>query len=363
MPQDQNTEITITKEGVEDTTVHNQNTKVLVTGATGYVGSHVVKYLNQKGYKTVGIDRNIAQRKYITDQLPETTFYEAMHGDESVDEVFSKEKPDVVMHLSASSLVGPSVTNPHKYYDNNVSGTIHLLGKCVEYGVNKFVFTSTSSVYGNGHEPPIKEDVDKKPLTSYGGSKLMIEFILTDYFKAYGLNSVTLRLFNVCGADPEHKLGEVKNAPTHLIPSVMDTALGRRDVFKIFGTKYDTRDGTAIRDYTHVWDVAKAFEMSIGFMNNNLNAGDHVFNIGASGGHSVQEVVDAMERTLGKKVPVEKHDPRDGDPECVIADVSRAKRMLGWEPEKSDIDTICQDTVKWFDTDIYKSIDIKKVVQ
>ena len=138
----------------------DQNTKVLVTGATGYVGSHVVKYLNQKGYKTVGIDRNIAQRKYITDQLPETTFYEAMHGDESVDEVFSKEKPDVVMHLSASSLVGPSVTNPHKYYDNNVSGTIHLLGKCVEYGVNKFVFTSTSSVYGNGHEPPIKEDVE-----------------------------------------------------------------------------------------------------------------------------------------------------------------------------------------------------------
>lgn len=351
------------QEGITEIMSQNQNTKVLITGVTGYVGSHVAKYLSQKGYKTVGIDRNVTERKYITDQLTDTQFYQVPHNSGALDQVFKAEKPDVVMHLSASSLVGPSVTDPHKYYENNVSGTINLLGKCVKHGIKKFVFTSTSSVYGNGHKPPIGEGVDKKPLTSYGGSKLMIEYILTDYFKAYGLNSVTLRLFNVCGADPEHKLGEVKNAPTHLIPSVMDTALGRRDVFKIFGTKYDTRDGTAIRDYTHVWDVAKAYEMSIGFMDNQLNAGDHVFNIGASGGHSVQEVVDAMERTLGKKVPVEKHDPRPGDPDCVIADVNKAKTQLGWEPEKSDIDTICQDTVQWFNTEIYKRIDIKKVVQ
>ena len=341
----------------------HQNTKILVTGATGYVGSHVVKYLNEKGYQTIGIDRNITARDYITRQLPDTKFYETGHGNDSdiLDSIFEDEKPDAVLHLSASSLVGPSVTDPHRYYDNNVGGTISLLGRCVKHNVKKFVFTSTSSVYGNGHQPPINEDVEKNPLTSYGGSKLMVEYILTDYYKAYGLNSVTLRLFNVCGADPEHTLGEVKLAPTHLIPSVMDTALGRRDVFKIFGTKYNTRDGTAIRDYTHVWDVAKAFEMSIGFMDN--NTGDHIFNIGASGGHSVQEVVTAMEKTLDKKVTVEHHDPRPGDPECVIADVSKAKEQLGWDPEKSDIDTICQDTVKWFNTDIYKAIDIKKVIQ
>jgi UDP-glucose 4-epimerase len=341
----------------------NQNTKVLVTGATGYVGSHVCKYLNQKGYQTIGIDRNISSRDYITRQLQDTKFYETGHGHDSdiLESIFEDEKPQAVLHLSASSLVGPSVTDPHRYYDNNVGGTISLLGRCIKHGVKNFVFTSTSSVYGNGHKPPISEDVDKRPLTSYGGSKLMIEYILEDYFKAYGLNSVTLRLFNVCGADPEHQLGEVKNAPTHLIPSVMDTALGRRDVFKIFGTDYKTRDGTAIRDYTHVWDVAKAFEMSIGHGMN--NPGSHVFNIGASGGHSVQEVVTAMEKVLDKKVPIEKHDPRPGDPECVIADVSKAKNELGWEPEKSDIDTICKDTVQWFNTDIYKAIDIKKVIQ
>jgi len=341
----------------------NQNTKVLVTGATGYVGSHVTKYLNQQGYQTIGIDRNVFQRDYITRQLPETKFYQVGHAEDPklLDSILEDEKPDVVMHLSASSLVGPSVTDPHKYYDNNVSGTISLLGKCVKHNIKKFVFTSTSSVYGNGHTPPISENVDKQPLTSYGGSKLMIEYILTDYYKAYGINSITLRLFNVCGADPEHKLGEVKNAPTHLIPSVMDTALGRRPVFKIFGTNYNTVDGTAVRDYTHVWDVAKAFEMSVGYMNN--NPGDHVFNIGASGGYSVQQVVTAMENVLGKTVPVEKHDPRPGDPECVIADVSKAEKQLGWKPERSSIDTICQDTVQWFNSEIYKGINIDKVQQ
>ena len=339
----------------------NQNTKVLVTGATGYVGSHVTKNLSQQGYQTIGIDRSILTRNYITEQLKHTKLYGVEHGDTSgnLDKIFEQEKPDVVMHLSASSLVGPSVKDPHSYYNNNVAGTINLLGLCVKHNVKNFVFASTSSVYGNGHTPPINETASTDPLTSYGGSKLMIEFLLKDYYSAYGINSVTLRLFNVCGADPEHKLGEVKNAPTHLIPSVMDTALGRRPVFKIFGTNYNTADGTAVRDYTHVWDVARAFEMSIDYMKN--NPGEHVFNIGASGGFSVQQVVEAMEKVLGKPVPVEKHDPRPGDPECVIADVSKAEKQLGWKPERSSIDTICQDTVQWFNSEIYKGINIDKV--
>ncbi|OUU18312.1 MAG: UDP-glucose 4-epimerase GalE [Crocinitomicaceae bacterium TMED45] len=342
--------------------LQNQNTKVLITGATGYVGSHVTKLLNQLGYKTIVVDRNVNSRIYTIEQLSETVFYEMSYGDESkMATVFESEKPDAVIHLAANSLVGPSVTDPHKYYQNNVSGTISLLGLCVKHNVKKFIFASTSSVYGNGHTPPIKEDVEKRPLSSYGRSKWIVEQLLQDYYSAYGLNSVSLRYFNVCGADPEHKLGEVKNSPTHLIPSVMDTALGRRDVFKIFGTDYNTVDGTAVRDYTHVWDIARAHSSAIDYLN--TKQGAFAFNIGASGGHSVRQVVNAMSKTLQKTIPVEEHAPREGDPECVIADVSLAEKEMGWKAEKSDIDTICQDTVQWFNTDIYKKIDIKKVVQ
>lgn len=342
--------------------LQSQNTKVLITGATGYVGSHVTKLLSQQGYKTIVVDRNVNTRIYTVEQLTDTVFYEMSYGDaEKMQTVFETEKPDVVIHLAANSLVGPSVTDPHKYYTNNVSGTISLLGLCVKHDVKKFIFASTSSVYGNGHMPPIKEDVEKRPLSSYGRSKWIVEQLLQDYNTAYGLNSVSLRYFNVCGADPQHKLGEVKNSPTHLIPSVMDTAIGRRPVFKIFGTDYNTVDGTAVRDYTHVWDIARAHSLAIDYLN--TKQGAFAFNIGASGGHSVRQVVDAMSRTLNKKIPVEEHDPREGDPECVIADVSLAEKEMGWKAEKSDIDTICQDTVQWFDTDIYKKIDIKKVVQ
>lgn len=340
-----------------------QNTKnVLVTGGTGYVGSHVSKYLLESGYNVFSIDRNLATRPFANKFAQGHSLdYNKQADLPMLDELFQKNKFDCVFHLAANSLVGPSVTEPSKYYRNNVYGTIQLLDLCVKHGVKKFVFASTSSVYGDGHTPPITEDVLKKPLTSYGKSKLMVEEILKDYARAYDLKSVALRLFNVCGASPDCEIGEVRIKPTHLIPNVVEVAAGRKEHFTIFGTDYDTPDGTAIRDYTHVWDVAKAFKLANDFLEMQQQPIAEVFNVGAGKGFSVRQVVSSMEKALGKTIPVKEFPKREGDPTHVSADISKTKEILNWNPTNSEIDKICQDTVNWLNSDAYKKIDLTKI--
>jgi len=340
-----------------------QNTKnVLVTGGTGYVGSHVSKYLLESGYNVFSIDRNLATRPFANKFAQGHSLdYNKQADLPMLDELFQKNKFDCVFHLAANSLVGPSVTEPSKYYRNNVYGTIQLLDLCVKHGVKKFVFASTSSVYGDGHTPPITEDVLKKPLTSYGKSKLMVEEILKDYARAYDLKSVALRLFNVCSASPDCEIGEVRIKPTHLIPNVVEVAAGRKEHFTIFGTDYDTPDGTAIRDYTHVWDVAKAFKLAHDFLIDQNDDVAEVFNIGAGRGFSVKQVIQSMEKALGKEIKVKNEDKREGDPSHVSANVLKARDMLNWFPVNSEIDKICQDTVNWLNSDAYKKIDLEKI--
>lgn len=341
----------------------NQNIKkALITGGTGYVGSHVSKYLMENGYITISIDRNLSARPFANRFAQGHSLDYTNDNDLSeIDKLFSEHKFDCVFHLAANSLVGPSVTEPSKYYHNNVCGTIKLLDLCVKHNVKSFVFASTSSVYGDGHQPPISEDAITKPLTSYGRSKLMVEGILKDYARAYGLKSVALRLFNVCSASPDCEVGEVRIKPTHLIPNVVEVAAGRKEHFSVFGTNYDTPDGTAIRDYTHVWDVAKAFKLAHDFLVSQNNNIAEVFNIGAGRGFSVKQVVTSMEKALGREIKVKNEDAREGDPSHVSADISKAKEMLNWLPANSEIDKICQDTVNWLNSDAYKKIDLSKI--
>jgi|TARA_B100001094_G_scaffold80190_1_gene76424 UDP-glucose 4-epimerase len=341
--------------------LQNQNTKnVLVTGGTGYVGSHVCKYLFEQKYNVFVLDRNVEARPFANRY---GTYYNLDYNNkndlEQINNIITTNDISTVFHLAANSLVGPSVSEPLKYYRNNVQGTLNLLELCVNNNIKKFVFASTSSVYGDGHQPPISETAITKPLTSYGRSKLMVEGMLSDFHRAYGLKSVALRLFNVCGSAPDYDLGEVRIKPTHLIPNLVEVVAGRKQEFSVFGNDYATPDGTAIRDYTHVWDVAKAFGNADQLLDR--EDGHYVFNIGAGKGFSVKEVITAMERAVGKDIPVKEEPRREGDPSHVSANVDKAIEHLKWQPTHSEIDTICEDTVKWLDSETYKEIDLEKI--
>jgi len=339
----------------------NQNTKnVLVTGGTGYVGSHVCKYLFEKKYNVFVLDRNVDARPFANRF---GTYYNLDFNSETeleeIRNIIIENKISTLFHLAANSLVGPSVTEPLKYYRNNVNGTLNLLELCVKNNIKKFIFASTSSVYGDGHKPPISEKAITKPLTSYGRSKLMVEGMLKDFHRAYGLKSVALRLFNVCGSAPDWDLGEVRIKPTHLIPNLVEVVAGRKQHFSVFGNDYATPDGTAIRDYTHIWDVAKAFCNADQLLDR--EDGHFVFNVGAGKGFSVKEVITAMEKAVGKSIPIKEEERREGDPSFITADVHKANEHLKWQPTHSEIDIICRDTVKWLNSETYKKINLEKI--
>ncbi len=339
-----------------------KNKSVLLTGGTGYVGSHVAKYLMEQGFTVYSIDRNLDSRPFANKYGNYFKLdYTVKEDRAELDEMWKKYNFDAVIHLAANSLVGPSVTEPAKYYKNNVIGTIKLLNLAIKNGTDKFIFTSTSSVYGEGHNPPIVESDRTQPLSSYGRSKLMIEGVLKDYARAYGLKSTSMRLFNVCGSSPDAQIGEVRIKPTHLIPNIVEVAAGRKSHFSIFGTDYDTPDGTAIRDYTHVWDVARAFKLAYEYLDNAQSPVAEEFNIGAGKGFSVREVVQAMEKSLGRSIPIKEEPRREGDPSHVAADVTKAEELLSWKPQYSEIDVICQDTVKWLESNNYKEINLEKL--
>lgn len=316
---------------------------VLITGGAGYIGSQVAKLLSERGYDIVIID-NLSQgyREFVR----WGTFYEGDIGDKNLlDKIFSEHEIDAVIHFAALALVGESVKNPAKYYENNVSKTLVLLNSLLGHGVKNFVFSSTCAVYGNPEKIPIPEEHPKAPVNPYGRTKLGVEHMLEDFSRAYGLRYVSLRYFNAAGADYKAGIGEDHSPETHLIPIVLDVAMGRKKEIKIFGTDYNTRDGTCVRDYIHVSDLAEAHLLAMNYL---LEGGDSdVFNLGTGRGYSVREVIDAARRVTGCEIKAVSAPRREGDPPVLIADLSKAKKVLNWKPEYTGISRIIESAWEW----------------
>lgn len=321
---------------------------VIVTGGAGYIGSHTCKELYESGYNPVVIDNLSTGNK---EHLLWGDFEFGDIGDkEFLVKVFTKYKPLGIIHFAASSLVGESITNPNKYYLNNCFNSLNLLEAMKECHLDKIIFSSTCAIFGIPKKDLIDESCEKNPINSYGRSKLVIEGMLQDYDIAHGIKSVSLRYFNACGASKCGKIGEKHDPETHLIPLVIDTSLGKRKEIKIFGTDYPTRDGTCVRDYIHVEDLANAHVKSLEyiFKHNKSNQ----FNLGVGEGFTVKEIIDCVSKTQDTKVNAIEVDRRDGDPAILIADNKKAKNLLGWNPENSDITNIITSAVNWHKKDL-----------
>jgi UDP-glucose 4-epimerase len=309
---------------------------ILLTGGAGYIGSHCVKQLVSQGYEVVVLDN--LSRGYRDAVLTEQ-FVEGSIGDRAVlDAVFTRYSIDAVMHFSALAYVGESVDEPALYYENNVSQTLTLLTACRDHNVNNFIFSSTCATYGDVQHVPITEDTPIAPLNPYGHSKRMVELILQDFETAYGMKHCIFRYFNAAGADPEGKLRERHVPETHLIPLILEVAAGKRENIKIFGTDYDTPDGTCIRDYIHVNDLSDAHISGL----ENLRAGNSsdIFNLGSENGYSVREVIDVCREVTGADIPVVEEARRPGDAPRLVADSRKAKRELQWQPQCSELSEI-----------------------
>jgi UDP-glucose 4-epimerase len=316
---------------------------ILIVGGAGYIGSHVNKLLSTRGYRTVVFDNlSRGHREFVR-------WGEFFHGDladrERVRLCFNNHPIEAVMHFSAFSTVGESVTDPARYYVNNVANTLNLLETAREYGVLSVIFSSTCAIYGVPEEIPITEDHPRKPINPYGRSKLMIEEMLADYDAAYGMRHVSLRYFNAAGADPDREIGEWHEPETHLIPLVLDAAAGRTEGVKIFGTDYGTPDGTCIRDYIHVDDVAEAHLSALEYLRRNGKS--DAFNLGNGKGFSVKQVIETAQRATGKGIKAVAVGRRPGDPPVLIGSAEKAGTVLNWRPRYPDLDTIIRTAWEW----------------
>ncbi|MDJ0735355.1 MAG: UDP-glucose 4-epimerase GalE [Nostocaceae cyanobacterium] len=319
---------------------------ILVTGGAGYIGSHTVLALKRAGYDVVILDNLVYGHRDLVEKVLQA---EIVVGDISdrplLDRLFQTKDIAAVMHFSAYAYVGESVIEPAKYYRNNVLGTLCLLEAMQAAGVKKFVFSSTCATYGVPDVMPIMEDHPQDPINPYGASKLMVERILADFDVAYGLKSVCFRYFNAAGADPDGLLGEDHSPETHLIPLVLLTALGKRESISIFGTNYPTPDGTCIRDYIHVTDLADAHILGLEYL---FSAGNsEVFNLGNGSGFSVREVIEAAKLVTGKNIKVVKCDRRPGDPPILIGSAQKARKILDWKPQYPHIKDIVAHAWQW----------------
>ncbi len=319
---------------------------ILVTGGAGYIGSHTVLALQAAGYSVVILDNLVYGHQDLVDQVLQTKLICGEIGDRALlDQIFATYQVQAVIHFAAYAYVGESVTHPAKYYRNNVAGTLTLLEAMVAAQVPYIVFSSTCATYGNPQEIPIPEEHPQNPINPYGTTKLMVETILSDFDHAYGLRSVRFRYFNAAGADPQGRLGEDHNPETHLIPLVLLTALGRRDQISIFGTDYATADGTCIRDYIHVTDLAQAHVQGLEYL---LQGGETtVFNLGNGNGFSVREVINAAKTVTGRPIAVVESDRRPGDPAVLIGSAVKAQKILGWQPQYPEIEVILEHAWRW----------------
>ena len=317
--------------------------KVLVSGGAGYIGSHVVKLLGEKGFDVLVYD-NLStgnRSSVLSGKLVEGDMLDI----DGLRSVMSDFRPDAVMHFAAKIVVPESVKFPMKYYTNNVLGTLNVLRVMKEFDVNKFIFSSTAAVYGEPEEMPINETMSFAPINPYGKSKAIVEEVLKDCSMSEGLKYIALRYFNVAGADPEGELGETKKDATHLITMCVRTAAGKRDKLSVFGTDYPTSDGTCVRDYIHVMDLADAHILALEHL---LSGGEsNVFNCGYGKGYSVQEVVTEAKNATGVDFAVEYTERRAGDPPELVADSTKIKQALGWKPKYDDLGFIIKTAWEW----------------
>ena len=317
---------------------------VLVVGGAGYIGSHCVRQLVAAGHRPVVLDNLVfGHRSAVCAEIP---FYDADLGNqEIVGQILREESIELVMHFAAFAYVGESVTEPRKYYNNNFVATLRLLETMLDNGVKKVVFSSTCATYGKPHSLPIVETLPQAPINPYGQTKLDVENCLKSFAHAYGLSFAAFRYFNAAGAAEDGTIGEDHKPETHLIPLVFDAATGRRDHIKIFGTDYDTPDGTCLRDYVHVDDLSRAHIAA--FEKLETPGASHFYNLGTGRPNSVREIIDAVEAVTGLKVPVIEDDRRAGDPPALYADSSKAQNELGWEIKFTEVKEIIETAWRW----------------
>lgn len=316
---------------------------LLVIGGCGYIGSHMVKCLANAGHDVTVLDDLSAG---FRDAMLAGALVEGDFGNrELLDSLFERNAFDGVLHFASLIQVGESVIDPAKYYRNNVARTLTLLEAMKDHRVGPLIFSSTAAVFGEPEYIPIDEAHRCQPINPYGMSKRMVEHMLADFDRAYGLRSVALRYFNAAGADPEARIGERHEPETHLVPLAVQAALGRHSALKVFGRDYDTRDGTCIRDYIHVDDLADAHLLALEYLWQ--GGASAAFNLGNGEGFSVQEVLDSVARVSGTAVPFENAPRRAGDPARLVADARRAREVLGWRPRHAELDTIVRHAWQW----------------
>lgn len=313
---------------------------VLVTGGAGYIGSVMVERLIARGHRAIVYDNLSQGHRQAVD--PEAVLIEGdLHDQPKLIRAFAEHQVEAIIHMAANALVGESVTNPHKYYHNNLVGGVSLLGAMVEAGVKKIVFSSTCATYGAVERMPITEDTPQKPTNPYGESKLAFERALRWYDEAYQLRYASLRYFNAAGAT--ERCGEDHDPETHLIPLVLRVAMGNAESVKVFGEDYPTPDGTCIRDYIHITDLTEAHVLALGA----LSKASCIYNLGYGSGYSVAEVVEMARQVTGCRIPTERAPRRPGDPPILIASADRAMLDLGWQPRHSELDHIIESAWRW----------------
>jgi len=317
---------------------------ILVTGGAGYIGSHYVQYAQEQGEEIVVLD-NLAygHRVAVTEETP---FIAGEMGDAALlDDLFTRYKIDAVVHFAAFAYVGESVKDPAKYYNNNTCATIAVLDAMRRHNVRDFIFSSTCATYGNPQYMPMDEKHPQAPINPYGESKFFVEHVLRAYDHAYGLRFTALRYFNAAGADPQGRIGESHDPETHLIPLILQVAQGKRDHIDVFGTDYDTPDGTCIRDYIHILDLAQAHALSLKRLREGNPSAS--YNLGSEQGYSVREVISTCEKVTGKPIKSVESPRRPGDPPRLVASAGKAKAELGWQPRFQSLEEIITTAWNW----------------